>query len=145
MQLGWAVFTYTHGEHARAVREGALVLEQVQVHLADVMLQVEGGGEVGLAVAAGAHQHGFVRGVSALVSAQGVGPLELLLACLAREHGCREEGEGGGWGRASAVVEFRRVQQKESKPFISSPGWSIDDLARMTWQKFNSNTIFCCA
>lgn len=58
------------------------------MHLADVVLQVEGGGEVGLAVAAGAHQHRFVRGVSVLVPAQGVGLLELLLACLACKCGC---------------------------------------------------------
>lgn len=58
------------------------------MHLADVVLQVEGGGEVGLAVAAGAHQHRFVRGVSVLVPAQGVGLLKLLLACLACKCGC---------------------------------------------------------
>lgn len=64
------------------------------MHLADVVLQVEGGGEVGLAVAAGAHQHGLVRGVGVLVPAQGVGLLELLLAGLAGECGCWRGGGG---------------------------------------------------
>lgn len=68
------------------------------MHLADVVLQVEGGGEVGLAVAAGAHQHGLVRGVGVLVPAQGVGLLELLLACLACERVCWR----GGGGRVRA-------------------------------------------
>lgn len=61
------------------------------MHLADVVLQVEGGGKVGLAVAAGAHQHGFVGGVGVFVPAQGVGLLELLFAGLACKCGC--------WGR----------------------------------------------
>lgn len=74
---------HPHGEHARTVREGAFVLEQVQVHLADVVLQVERGGEVGLAVVPRANQHGLVGGVDALVPPQGVHLLELLLTRLA--------------------------------------------------------------
>lgn len=79
---------HPHGEHARTVREGAFVLEQVQVHLADVVLQVERGGEVGLAVVPRANQHGLVGGVDALVPPQGVHLLELLLTRLACKRGC---------------------------------------------------------
>lgn len=58
------------------------------MHLADVVLQVEGGGEVGLAVVPRANQHGLVGGVDALVPPQGVHLLELLLTRLACKCGC---------------------------------------------------------
>lgn len=83
-----SIHALPHGEGASAVREGALELEQLEVRGADVVLQVEGGGEVGLAVLSGAHQHGLVGGVEALVSAQHVQLLELLLALFAGERGC---------------------------------------------------------
>lgn len=82
--------SYPHGEHVLAVREGALVLEQLQVDLADVVLQVEGGGEVGLAVVPRTHQHRLVGGVEPLVAPHSVHLLELLLADLAGKGGCKK-------------------------------------------------------
>lgn len=80
-----SVQALSHAKGARAFREGALVLEQFEVHCADVVLQVEGGGEVGLAVRPRTHQHGLVGGVEALVSAQHVTLLKLLVAEFAGE------------------------------------------------------------
>lgn len=71
--------TYPHGEHARAVGEGALVLEELEVHLPDVVLQVEGRGEVGLAVVPGANQDRLVGRVGPFVPPQCVRFLERLL------------------------------------------------------------------
>lgn len=42
--------SYPHSKHAWAVREGASIFEELEVHLADVVLQVKGCREVGLAV-----------------------------------------------------------------------------------------------
>ena len=52
--------THPHGKCSWTVWEGAVVFEQLQVHLADVVLQVEGGGEIRLAARLWAHQYGFV-------------------------------------------------------------------------------------
>ena len=83
--------TYPHGKGARAVREGAVVLEQLQVHLADVVLQVEGGGEIGLAAWAWTQQHRLLQGVSSLVSPQAVLLAVYLLTLFTGVCGC-----GGG-------------------------------------------------
>lgn len=80
-------FTHPHCKHAWAVGEGAFVLEQLQVNFADVVLQVEGRGEIGLAVVSGAHQHGLQGRVFPFVLPKSVRLLELLLA-----HGARERG-----------------------------------------------------
>lgn len=48
--------TYPHSKGPWAVREGAAELKELQVSLADVVLQVESGGEVGLAASARAQQ-----------------------------------------------------------------------------------------
>lgn len=66
------VHALPHAEGASAVREGALVFEQFEVHGADVVLEVEGGGEIGLAVLTRTHQHRLVGGMEVLVSAQHV-------------------------------------------------------------------------
>ena len=58
------------------------MFEQLQVHLADVVLQVEGGGEICLAAHLWAHQHRLVQGVDLLMLAEPVNPLEHLFACL---------------------------------------------------------------
>lgn len=59
--------------------------QELEVLLADVVLQVEGGGEVGLAALLRAQQHRLLQGMGALVAPQRVPLLELLLA-----HGARE-------------------------------------------------------
>lgn len=76
---------YPHGKHARAVGEGALVLEELQVNLANVVLQVEGGGEVGLAVLLGTDQHRLVGRMDPFVPPQRIHFLKLLLADFARK------------------------------------------------------------
>ena len=83
--------------------------QELQVLLADVVLQVEGGGEVGLAALLRAQQHGLLQRVGALVAPQRVSLLELLLAHGAREHHCSQasverlgdtvEGRNGGEGK----------------------------------------------
>lgn len=80
--------TYSHGEHAWAVGEGAFVFEEVEVHLADVVLQVKGRGEVGLAVLPRANQHGLMGSVDPFVPPQRLRFLEHLLAHLARKRDC---------------------------------------------------------
>lgn len=67
-----------------------MVLEELQVGLADVVLQVEGSGEVGLAATAGAQQDRLLQGVGSLVSTQRVHMLKHLLAQLTGECGCRD-------------------------------------------------------
>lgn len=81
---------HPHGKHAWTVREGTFVLEEVEVHLADVVLQVKGRGEVGGAVLPGANQHRLLGGVDPLVSTQQVQFREHLLAGAAGERGCVE-------------------------------------------------------
>lgn len=83
--------THPHGKRARTVREGAFVFEKVEVHLADVVLQVKRCGEVGLTVLPGANQHRLLGGVDPLVPTQQIHLLEHLLACPARKRGCTEE------------------------------------------------------
>lgn len=83
--------THPHGEGAAALGEGAAVAQELQVLLADVVLQVEGGGEVGLAALLWAQQHGLLQGVGAPVAPQGVPLLEVLLAHGARERRWRSE------------------------------------------------------
>lgn len=61
------------------------------MHLADVVLQVKGCGEVGLTVFLGANQHGLLGSVDALVPTQQIRFLEHLLACPACKRGCIEE------------------------------------------------------
>lgn len=61
------------------------------MHLADVVLQVEGGGEVGLTVLLGANQHRLLGSVDPLVPPQQIHFLEHLLACPACKSGCSEE------------------------------------------------------
>lgn len=80
-----SVHALPHGEGASAVGEGALELEQFEMCGADVMLQVEGGGEIGLAVLARANQDRLMGGMEALVSAKHVRLLKLLLALFACE------------------------------------------------------------
>lgn len=63
---------YPHGEGFVTAGEGAAVAQQLQVDFADVVLQVEGGGEVRLAAVTGTQQHGFLQSVSTLVSPQSV-------------------------------------------------------------------------
>ena len=84
--------THPHGERARTVGEGALVLEELQVNFADVVLQVEGGGEVGLAVVSGTRQHRFMGSVDPFVPPQSVHLLEHLLARAARMCGWKTVG-----------------------------------------------------
>lgn len=64
--------SYPHGEGFVAAGEGAAVPQQLQVDFADVVLEVEGGGEVRLAAVARTQQHGFLQRVSALVPPQSV-------------------------------------------------------------------------
>lgn len=85
--LAHAPSTHPHCKRARAVREGAFVLEELQVHFADVVLQVKGGGEIRLALVSGAHQHRLQGGVFPFVMPQRVCLLEHLLAHRARERG----------------------------------------------------------
>lgn len=59
-----------------------MVLEELQVGLADMVLQVEGSGEVGLAARTG--QDRLLQGVGPLVSTQRVHMLKHLLAQLYR-------------------------------------------------------------
>lgn len=80
--------TYPHSKHARAVGEGASVFEELEVHLADVVLQVKGRGEVGLAVVPGANQHGLMGRVDPFVPPQSVRFLKHLLTHLACERDC---------------------------------------------------------
>lgn len=46
--------------------------QQLQVDFTDVVLQVEGGGEVRLAAITRTQQHGFLHSMSALVSPQSI-------------------------------------------------------------------------
>lgn len=57
------------------------------MHFANVVLQIEGCGEVGLAVLPRANQHRLVRRVDPLVSPQRIHFLEGLLADVTRERG----------------------------------------------------------
>lgn len=84
---GPSFVTYPHSKHAWTVREGALVLEELKVHLANVVLQVKGCGEVGLAVVSGTNQHRLMGGMDPFVPPQSVCFLEHLLTCLACECG----------------------------------------------------------
>lgn len=79
--------SYPHGEGFDTARIGAVMAQQLQVDFADVVLQVEGGGEVRLAALAWAQQHGFLQGVSALVPPQCFMFHKRLLACGACVHG----------------------------------------------------------
>ena len=72
--------TYPHCKHSWAVGEGAFVLQELEVHLADVVLQVKGCGEVRLAVVPGTDQHGLMGSVDPLVPPQSIRLLERLLA-----------------------------------------------------------------
>ena len=67
------------------------MFEQLEVHRADVVLQVEGGGEIRLAARLWAHQHRLVQGVDLLVLAEPVHPLEYLFACLTGVRRCNME------------------------------------------------------
>ena len=58
------------------------------MHFADVVLQIEGGGEIGLAAWAWTQQHGLLQGVSSLVSPQSILLVEHLLALFTGECGC---------------------------------------------------------
>lgn len=62
--------SYPHGKGFLTAREGAVMRQQLQVDFADVVLQVEGGGEVRLAAISRTQQHRFMQSVSALVSPQ---------------------------------------------------------------------------
>lgn len=75
--------------------------QELQVLLADVVLQVEGGGEVGLAALLGAQQHRLLQGMGALVTPQRVPLFEVFLAHWAWEHHWRPEREGGIRGGGS--------------------------------------------
>lgn len=75
-----SVHAFPHGEGARTVWEGALVLEQLEVCATDVVLQVEGGGEIVLTVRSGTHQDRLMGRVETLVPAKPVQLLKLLLA-----------------------------------------------------------------
>lgn len=66
---GYSV-TYPHGKRAWAVREGASVFEELEVHLVDVVLQVKGRREVGLAGLLGTNQHGLMGSVDPFVLPQ---------------------------------------------------------------------------
>lgn len=79
--------TYPHCKHARAVREGAFVFEELEVHLADVVLQVKGRREVGLAVVPRANQHRLMGSVDPFVPPQSIRFLKHLLTHLACECG----------------------------------------------------------
>lgn len=57
------------------------------MHLADVVLQVKGRREVGLAVVPRTNQYGLMGGVDPSVPPQTIHFLKHLLAHLAREHG----------------------------------------------------------
>lgn len=84
-------FTHPHGKHAWTVREGAFVFEKIEVHLADVVLQVKCCGEVGLTVLPGANQHRLLGSMDPLVPSQQIHFLEHLLARPACKRGCVEE------------------------------------------------------
>ena len=79
---------YPHSKLAWAVREGALVLEELEVNLADVVLQVKGGGEVGLAVLPGTDQDRLVGSMGPLVPPQSFCFRKHLLTHWAHEGGC---------------------------------------------------------
>lgn len=83
-------FTHPHGKHAWTVREGTLIFEKIEVHLADVVLQVKCCGKVGLTVPPGANQHRLVGSMDPLVPTQQIHFLEHLLTCLTRVPGCKE-------------------------------------------------------
>ncbi len=78
---------YPHSKRAWAVGEGASVFEELEVHLADVVLQVKGGREVGLAVVPRTNQHRLMGSVDPFVPSQSIRFLKHLLAHLARERG----------------------------------------------------------
>lgn len=80
--------TYPHSKCARTVGEGTFVFQELEVHLADVVLQVKGGREVGLAVVPRTNQHRLMGSVDPFVPSQSIRFLEHLLTHLARERGC---------------------------------------------------------
>lgn len=82
-------FTHPHGKHAWTVREGTRKFEKIEVHLADVVLQVKCCGKVGLTVFPGANQHRLVGSMNPLVPSQQIHLLEHLLTHLTRKPGCR--------------------------------------------------------
>lgn len=71
--------THPHSKHAWAFREGTLVLEKLKVDFANVVLQVESCGEVGLAVVPGTRQHRFMRSMNPFVPPQSIHLLKHLL------------------------------------------------------------------
>lgn len=75
--------THAHGEGTLAAWLAAAVLQQLQVHLADVVLQVERGGELGRAGESGAVQGSSLRGMAAFVAAQRLPSIKGLPALLA--------------------------------------------------------------
>lgn len=75
--------TFPHCKRAWAVGEGASVFEELQVHFANVMLQVKGRREVGLAVVPGTHQHRLMGSVDPFVPPQSIQFLKHLLTHLA--------------------------------------------------------------
>lgn len=77
------LITYPHGKHAWTVREGAFVFEELEVHFADVMLQVKCCREVGLAVIPGTNQHRLMGSMDPFVPPQSIRFLEHLLTHLA--------------------------------------------------------------
>lgn len=89
---------HPHGKHAWTVGEGALVFEKVEVHLADVVLQVKCCGKVGLTVLPGADQHRLMGSVDSLVPAQQIPFLENLLAGRTSKRGCKEGKKGVSTG-----------------------------------------------
>lgn len=79
----WKLVTYPHGKHAWTVREGAFVFEELEVHFADVVLQVKCCREVGLAVIPGTNQHRLMGSMDPFVAPQSIRFLEHLLTHLA--------------------------------------------------------------
>lgn len=83
--------TNPHGKHPKAVREGTFVLQQLKVHLANVVLQVKGCGEIGLAVLSWTHEHWLMGSMALFVSSQRTGFLKDLLADRADKSSCEPE------------------------------------------------------
>lgn len=77
------LISYPHGKHAWTVREGAFVFEELEVHFADVVLQVKCCREVGLAVIPGTNQHRLMGSMDPFVAPQSIRFLEHLLTHLA--------------------------------------------------------------
>lgn len=84
-------FSHPHRKHAWAVGEGALVLQELKVHFADVVLQAKGCGEIGLAVVSGTRQHGLQGRVFPFVLPKSIRLLEHLLAHRARKRSCNSQ------------------------------------------------------